>query len=189
MKALVPAIIVIIAIVGIFYFMQKSPNKNFMDLNPQSSNSSQPASSSGQPNSNVATIVLEKGGTFSIQLNPQAAPNTVKNFIAKANAGYYDGLTFHRVEDWVVQGGDPLGNGTGGGNQPTELNQVPFKIGAVGIARGNDIKVSNDSQFFIVKKDSDFLNGQYTNFGQVSSGMDVVDNVKIGDKIRSIRVQ
>lgn len=189
MKALIPAIIVIATIVGIFYFVQKSPNKNFMDLNPQSSNSSQQASQSAQPTANVATIELDKGGVVKIKLNPQAAPGTVRNFIAKANAGYYDGLSFHRVEDWVVQGGDPLGNGTGGGNQPTELSQVPFKLGAVGIARGGDIKVSNDSQFFIVKKDSDFLDGQYTNFGQVTEGMDVVNQIQIGDKIRHIRVQ
>lgn len=161
----------------------------------QTKPSDQPASSSasGTPatpvNSQVATIELEKGGIIRIQLFEKLAPKTVANFTAKANAGFYDNLTWHRVEDWVVQGGDPLGNGTGGGNQKTELSSQPFKLGAVGIARGGNIEISNDSQFFIVKKDSDFLNNQYTNFGQVTEGLNVIEGLKIGDKIRRIRVQ
>ncbi|HET7713785.1 MAG TPA: peptidylprolyl isomerase [Patescibacteria group bacterium] len=137
----------------------------------------------------IATIELEKGGIIRIQLFEKLAPKTVANFTTKANTGFYDNLTFHRVEDWVVQGGDPLGNGTGGGDQATELSSQPFKIGAVGIARGGNIEISNDSQFFIVKKDSDFLNNQYTNFGQVTEGLSVIEGLKIGDKIRRIRVQ
>jgi peptidyl-prolyl cis-trans isomerase B (cyclophilin B) len=136
-----------------------------------------------------AIVELAKGGSFTITLRPDAAQNTVANFVQKARDHKYDGLKFHRVEDWVVQGGDPLGTGTGGGKMPSELNQLPFKIGAVGIARGQDIKINNDMQWFVVKKDASWLNGQYTNFGQVESGMDVVNGIRAGDVIKTIRVE
>jgi len=134
-----------------------------------------------------ATVELTKGGSFSFTLRPDKAPKTVERFVAKARSGFYDELTFHRVEDWVVQGGDPKGDGTGGGNQPTELNDLPFCKGALGIARGGDIKVSNDSQWFVCTGTCRFLDAMYTNFGQVTSGMDVVLGIKIGDKIKSIK--
>jgi peptidyl-prolyl cis-trans isomerase B (cyclophilin B) len=124
---------------------------------------------------------------------------TVANFETKANSGYFNGLLFHRVEDWVIQGGDPLTKdpssissgaaGTGGGNMPSEYNQIDFKAGALGVARGQDPAINNDSQFFIVKTDSSFLDGQYTNWGQVVQGMDVVTKIAIGDKINSIKVE
>lgn len=136
-----------------------------------------------------ATVELTKGGSFSLTLRPDKAPQTVERFAGKARSGFYDNLTFHRVEDWVVQGGDPLGTGTGGGKVPSEYNDLPFKTGAVGIARGPDPKINNDSQWFTVKRDSDFLNGQYTNFGQVTSGMDVINGIKIGDRIKTIRIE
>jgi cyclophilin family peptidyl-prolyl cis-trans isomerase len=72
---------------------------------------------------------------------------------------------------------------------PSEYNDLSFKLGAVGIARGQDAAFNNDSQFFIVKKDSTFLDKQYTNFGQVTGGMDVVANVKIGDRIKKVTVE
>ena len=136
-----------------------------------------------------AIVELAKGVSFTITLRPEAAPATVANFAQKARDHKYDGLKFHRVEDWVVQGGDPLGTGTGGGKMPSEMNQLPFKVGAVGIARGNDPKINNDMQWFVVKKDASWLNGQYTNFGQVESGMEVVMGIKIGDVIKSVRVE
>ena len=134
-----------------------------------------------------ATIKTSKGN-IQVSLNAAQAPRTVQNFILKANGNYYNGLLFHRVEDWVVQGGDPLGNGTGGGLMQTEINQLPFTTGSLGVARGSDIRVSNDSQFFITKSDATHLNGQYTNFGQVTDGMDVVNKIQIGDKILGITV-
>lgn len=142
-----------------------------------------------QVESATKAVIKTSKGDITIELYPQDAPNTVKNFTKKATTNYYNNLTFHRVEDWVLQGGDPKGNGTGGGNMPTELNKKSFVIGAVGVARGGDIKISNDSQFFIVKKDSTFLDGQYTNFGMVTAGMDVVQKMAIGDKIISISVE
>ena len=131
------------------------------------------------------------GGTTTATPTPpgaKATQATVERFAGKANSGFYNNLTFHRVEDWVVQGGDPKGTGTGGDRVPSEYNDLSFKLGAVGIARGQDPAFNNDSQFFIVKKDSTFLDKQYTNFGQVTAGMDVVAGVKIGDKIKTIRI-
>jgi peptidyl-prolyl cis-trans isomerase B (cyclophilin B) len=152
----------------------------------------QPAASQAPANAVInatqATINTSKGA-IKIKLYPQETPNTVQNFLRKAQANYYQNLIFHRVEDWVIQGGDPLGKGTGGGSMPTELSQTPFKEGSVGVARGGDIKVSNDSQFFICTKDCSWLTGQYTNFGEVTEGMDIVKQIQIGDKILSISYQ
>lgn len=139
------------------------------------------------PASVSATIHTSKGD-ISVVLFGDVAPNTVINFINKANSGFYNGLIFHRVEDWVIQGGDPLGNGTGGGEMQTEINQKPFLVGSIGMARGNNIQISNASQFFITKTDASWLNGQYDNFGMVTSGMDVVNNIQIGDKILGITI-
>lgn len=137
----------------------------------------------------TATIELENGGVVTIALFGSDAPATVTNFEAKATQGFYNGLKFHRVEDWVVQGGDPIGNGTGGGQMQSEYNDREFKVGAVGIARGQDPRINNDAQFFIVKRDSPHLNKQYTNFGQVTSGLEVVVKIAIGDKIKKISVK
>ena len=136
-----------------------------------------------------ATVELAKGGSFTIALRADKAPQTVERFAGKARSGFYNNLLFHRVEDWVVQGGDPLGTGTGGEKVPSEYNDLTFALGAVGIARGPDPAINNGSQWFVVKKESSFLDKQYTNFGQVTSGMDVVNGVKIGDKIKSITVE
>ena len=137
-----------------------------------------------------ATIELAKGGSFTIALRPDKAPQTVERFVGKARSGFYNNLTFHRVEDWVVQGGDPSGNGTGGEKVPSEYNDLSFKLGAAGIARGPDPAINNGSQFFVVLKDSTFLDKQYTNFGMVdAAGMNVVKGIKIGDKIKSITVE
>jgi cyclophilin family peptidyl-prolyl cis-trans isomerase len=138
----------------------------------------------------TATLELVKGGVIKMALRPDKAPNTVATFTAKANSGAYNGLTFHRVEPgFVVQGGDPQGDGRGGGTQPTELSDLPFCLGSIGIARGGDIKVSNDSQFFICIGSCRHLDGMYTNFGQVTSGIDVAAAIKVGDKIKTLTVQ
>jgi peptidyl-prolyl cis-trans isomerase B (cyclophilin B) len=158
---------------------------------PKAASTTTPATPSPTPGppATKATVELVKGGSFTFTLRPDKAPQTVARFAQKARAGFYDNLTFHRVEDWVVQGGDPLGNGTGGGKVPSEYNDLPFAIGAVGIARGQDPAINNDAQFFVTKKDSQFLNNQYTNFGMVTSGMDVVNGIKIGDRMKTIRIE
>jgi cyclophilin family peptidyl-prolyl cis-trans isomerase len=137
-------------------------------------------------------IVETAKGTIKIQLYTDPADgveNVVRNFADKARAGYFDGLVFHRVEDWVVQGGDPTGTGRGGQSIPSQYNQKPFKRGAVGVAStGASGPTINDSQWFVVKTDADYLNGQYTNFGQVVAGMDVVDKLAVGDKMTKVTV-
>ncbi len=135
-----------------------------------------------------ARIEFASGAMVTIALNPGAAPQTVRNFTGKASAGFYDGLTVHRVEDWVVQGGDPTGTGKGGGAMPTELNDLPFAAGAIGMARGSDPSISNDAQFFVVKRDAFHLNGRYANFGQVTAGLDAIALVMVGDRIARITV-
>lgn len=170
-------------------------NQNSYATETTTPDAASPASASSTPSQSPtsevpatkATVVTSRG-TFVIQLDAEAAPGTVSNFTKKAVSNYYKGLKFHRVEDWVVQGGDPLGNGTGGDKMPTELSKVSFVEGSVGVARGGDIKVSNDSQFFVCTTDCDWLTGQYTNFGKVISGMDVVKKIAIGDTITSITV-
>ncbi len=134
-------------------------------------------------------IIKTSKGDIELTLFSKDAPNTVNNFVQKAKSGFYNNLIFHRVEDWVAQGGDPLGNGTGGGNIPVEFNSKPFVVGALGVASRGDGKVQNDAQFFITKKDSQFLNGQYTNFGIVTKGMDVVNKLQIGSKILGIIIE
>lgn len=135
-----------------------------------------------------ATLQTSKGNIV-VKLYPDSAPKTVQNFLSKAQSDYYKNLNFHRVESWVIQGGDPKGNGTGGGAMPTELSQVPFKIGSLGVARGGNIQVSNDSQFFICTDDCSWLTGQYTNFGEVIEGMEIAKSIAVGDKILGISYQ
>ena len=137
----------------------------------------------------ATAVITTPKGTITMQLYGEEAPYTVANFIKKAQEGFYNNLNFHRVEDWVVQGGDPLGNGTGGGNMSVEFNDEPFVVGSVGVASRGDGQVQNDAQFFITKKDSSFLNGQYTNFGIVTDGMVVVESLEIRDTITSITIQ
>lgn len=138
-----------------------------------------------------ATIKTSKGN-IQVNLDGANAPAQIKNFINKSRTGYYKNLTFHRIEDWVAQGGDPKGDGTGGNLVQTELNQVPFtegSLGVAGIANQQGQIISNDSQFFIVKTDASWLNQKYTNFGKVTSGMSVVNSLEIGDKILDISVE
>ena len=161
---------------------------------PQQTQNQQAAQPTQQPTpkdlkeSYIAVIKTSKGD-ITVKLRADKAPYTVINFLTKAENDFYKNLTFHRVEDSVIQGGDPLGNGTGGGNMPVEFNDLPFVTGALGVASRGDGKVQNDAQFFITKSDSSWLNGQYTNFGIVTKGMDVVNKIQIGDKILGITVE
>ncbi len=136
----------------------------------------------------IATIETSKGN-IKLELYPAEAPNTVANFIEKANSGAYVGRTFHRVESWVIQGGDPAGSGMGGGQMTAEYNNLPFSAGALGIARSGNKAINNADQFFITKSDASWLNGEYTNFGQVIEGMEVVNAIRIGDKINRIVIE
>jgi peptidylprolyl isomerase len=122
-------------------------------------------------------------GRVVIALEPNLAPKTVAHFKDLVRKGFYDGLAFHRViPGFMAQGGDPRGDGTGGSGHtvPAEFSQGHFVRGTVGLARGEDPD-SGDSQFFICFAPAPFLDGKYTIFGQVVSGMKAVDALKAGD--------
>lgn len=154
----------------------------------------------------IATITLENGGVITMQLFPDIAPITVQNFEKLANRGFYDGLTFHRVvAGFVVQGGDPNGDGTGGPGTGRDAGTVtPYSIpgefttqmkhdyGIVAMARSQDVN-SGGSQFYIVTGHAgdpsiDNLNGKYAIFGKVLTGMDLVVKIQQGDKMKTVRV-
>jgi peptidyl-prolyl cis-trans isomerase B (cyclophilin B) len=131
-------------------------------------------------------IIQTSKGSITVELFNRDAQKAVENFYIKSQSGFYTNLKFHRVEDWVIQGGDPKGNGTGGGTMPSEYNTKPFIVGSLGMARGADKAISNDSQFFITKSASSWLDNEYINFGTVTEGMSVVNRIQIGDTITSI---
>lgn len=126
----------------------------------------------------TATVETDMG-TFVIEFYPQDAPNTVKNFISLAKKGFYDGLTFHRiVPGFVIQGGDPDGNGTGGPGYKiaAEFNSRKHVDGTVAMARSADPN-SAGSQFYVALGQLPSLDGKYTVFGQVIEGLDVVHKI------------
>ncbi len=130
------------------------------------------------------TLYLDlKDGRVVIEMFPDKAPNHVKRIKELVRKGFYDGIVFHRViAGFMAQTGDPTGTGMGGSGQniKAEFNDVPHTRGTVSMARANDPD-SADSQFFIVLKDSNFLDHQYTAWGRVTSGMEFVDKIKKGD--------
>ena len=133
----------------------------------------------------VATIEVENFGTIKVELYPQYAPNTVANFIALANHGFYNGLTFHRtIPDFMIQGGDKNGDGSGSATLKDIISMARSDYSSMGttslVKKGYD---SASSQFFIMTKDNTSLDGSYAAFGKVIEGMDVVD------KISNVEVQ
>ena len=138
----------------------------------------------------TGVITLEKGGEIRLEFYPADAPKTVENFVTLAKKGFYNGLNFHRVvPDFVVQGGCPKGNGTGGPGYTikAEFNKQKHLRGTLAMARSQDPD-SAGSQFYIMLGPASHLNGQYTAFGRVTSGMDVVDSIKVGDRVKSVKV-
>jgi peptidylprolyl isomerase len=132
------------------------------------------------------TLILEtKHGKVVIRLRPDLAPKHVAQIKALVARKFYDGLVFHRViAGFMAQTGDPKGTGAGGSDLPdipAEFTQTSFKRGTLGMARAEDPNSAN-SQFFICLADASFLDGKYTVFGEVTSGMDVVDKIKKGDQ-------
>lgn len=146
-----------------------------------------PTSTTMDKNSDTLVSLTTKDGQMVIKLYSKDTPNTTANFLTKVNSGFYNGLTFHRViPGFMAQGGDPTGTGMGGGKQKSELNNIPFKRGSLGLARTAETnQVSNDSQFYICYTDTGcaHLTGDYVNFGEVISGLDVLDKITQGDKI------
>ncbi len=140
----------------------------------------------------VATITMEKGGVIRLELYSEVAPNTVRNFISLANSGFYDGTIFHRVvRNFVIQGGDPAGTGSGGPGYRIRgefannrcKNPLSHERGVLSMARQGNPNFPQDaydtagSQFFIVHADATYLDRDYAAFGSVVGGMDVVDAI------------
>ncbi len=132
-----------------------------------------------------AEITVEDMGVIAVELDGDTAPITVQNFIDLANEGFYDGLTFHRIIDgFMIQGGDPDHNGTGGSEKTIRgefsangvKNNISHTRGTISMARSSNMD-SASSQFFIVQTDSTYLDGQYAGFGHVTSGMEIVDQL------------
>jgi len=148
---------------------------------PQASMAQETAAQTGKPH----WILELKDGTVDIELLPDLAPNHVARVIELTNQGFYNGIVFHRVIDgFMAQGGDPTGTGAGGSDLPDLKAEfttaIPFNRGVVAAARTNDPDSAN-SQFFIMYADAPWLDGQYTIWGNVVAGMDVVDKIKKGE--------
>ena len=133
----------------------------------------------------MVVIEMENGGIIKLELDATAAPKTVANFEKLVKEGFYDGLTFHRIiPGFMIQGGDPLGNGMGGAEEKIvgefaangHKNPIKHTRGVISMARAYDPN-SASSQFFIMHKDAPHLDGQYAAFGKVSEGMEVVDEI------------
>ena len=167
-----------LAIVGVVILIAVG----FILFNPFNSNSN----SSDNMSDRQIAVIETNFGNIVIQLYPDVAPGHVENFVKLAQDGFYDGTTFHRViPDFMIQGGDPNskdedrsndGQGGPGYTINAEFSDVPHKRGILSMARAQDPN-SAGSQFFIVVKDSNFLDGQYTVFGEVIEGMDVADKI------------
>jgi peptidyl-prolyl cis-trans isomerase B (cyclophilin B) len=146
-----------------------------------------------------AVITLQKGGEIQLEFFSDDAPKTVENFVKLASQGFYDGQFFHRVEPgFVVQAGDPqsktlkpgdpgLGTGGPGYKIKAEFNKRPHECGVIAMARTQDPD-SAGSQFYITLAPANFLDGKYTVFGKVVSGMSALDSIKVGDRIASVKI-
>jgi peptidyl-prolyl cis-trans isomerase B (cyclophilin B) len=138
-----------------------------------------------------ALITLDNGQQIRIEFFPEDAPKTVENFVTLAKKGFYNGLTFHRVvPDFVVQGGCPQGNGTGGPGYTVkaEFNKQKHVRGSVAMARSQHPD-SAGSQFYITYGATPHLDGSYTVFGKVVAGMEHVDRIKQGDRMTSVAIE
>ncbi|MCR5425514.1 MAG: peptidylprolyl isomerase [Lachnospiraceae bacterium] len=133
----------------------------------------------------IVTITMQGGGVIKAELYPEIAPNTVHNFLSLVSKGYYNGLIFHRViKGFMIQGGDPEGTGMGGPGYSIKgeftangfRNDLKHTVGVLSMARTN-IPDTAGSQFFIMHKDSPFLDGAYAAFGKVIEGMEVVNRI------------
>ena len=133
----------------------------------------------------IVTITMDDGGVITLELYPNIAPETVNNFVSLVNKGFYDGLSFHRIiPGFMIQGGDPLGNGTGGPGYSIQgefksngfRNDLRHERGVISMARAMDPN-SAGSQFFIMHADAPHLDGSYAAFGKVIDGMGVVDSI------------
>lgn len=172
------------------------PSKPAMPANPvdRADMYSEPPEMQIDANKTYVATISTAAGDIVVQLDASAAPLTVNNFVFLARQGFYDKLTFHRVEPgFVIQGGDPTGTGAGGPGYtvPAEI-QLPHIEGAIAMARKadqvNPTRASNGSQFYITLAPKPFLDEGYTAFGHVTEGMDVVQSIAVGDVIEKITI-
>ena len=171
---------------------ESSTNENNLESENQIANTQNNQTNNESEENNMystgkhhAKIVVKNYGTIALELDADVAPITVENFANLVNEGFYNGLTFHRIiSGFMIQGGDPLGNGTGGSSKTIKgefasngvKNSISHVRGTISMARSS-MPNSASSQFFIVHQDSTFLDGQYAAFGTVTSGMEVVDKI------------
>ena len=189
---LIPIIVGIIILASIFIINKLNDNKisntetsKKKEENIEKNNNKEEGNTMYSTGKHNVNIKIKNYGTIELELDADVAPITVANFAKLVNEGFYNGLTFHRIIDgFMIQGGDPLGNGTGGSNEKIigEFlvngieNSISHVRGTISMARASAYN-SASSQFFIVHEDSTFLDGQYAAFGSVVNGMDVVDIV------------
>lgn len=150
-----------------------------------------PAASPGRAPGPHVLIETDRG-KLSIELLPDIAPKTVTRFTELVRKGFYNGLTFHRVAPrFLIQGGDPAGDGTGGSGQtiPAEFSEKKHKVGTVGMAHHTRDPDSADSQFYICLEPQPFLDGKYTVFGQVVEGLDVLPKIQENDVMRKVTLR
>ena len=196
MNKIMIILIVVLAAIIVFFAFKVSDKNNKGETMDQAQNESQTKTSNlsfpgklpgDQINSKKAVVKTNKG-TIEIVLWADKAPLTVSNFVYLANQGFYNGLTFHRVEPgFVVQGGDPSGNGTGGPGYQFQDELVLGEYTEGTVAMANSGPNTNGSQFFINLLDNSHnLTKSYNLFGQVVVGMDIVKNIIVGDKMESV---
>ncbi len=146
-----------------------------------------------EPDRQVLRVIIEMDrGKLTLELFPEVAPKTVAQFLNLVQKGFYNGLTFHRVAPrFLIEGGDPSGDGTGGSGRtiPAEFNGKKHVAGTVGMAHTRDNPDSADSQFYICLEPQPFLDGKYTVFGQVVEGLDVLPKIQEGDVMRKVTLK
>lgn len=185
-------LIAFLIIVGIAVAVTKSEVSSASDTNSSTDNENVKDSAEESRSESAdaqttcyADITVENYGTITVALDGSHAPETVENFVSLAESGFYDGLTFHRImSGFMIQGGDPNGDGTGGSDKTITgefssngvENPLSHTRGAISMARSSDYD-SASSQFFIVHEDSEFLDGEYAVFGYVTEGMEIVDQI------------
>jgi peptidyl-prolyl cis-trans isomerase B (cyclophilin B) len=184
--ALVIALVAVVAAAGLAFLLGgKGQGSSTASSATAASTSSQASGGAYSTGTHHATIVVKDYGTIQVELYAGVAPITVANFAKLVEQGFYDGLTFHRViSGFMIQGGDPKGNGTGGSGQTIKgefsangvANPIKQERGTISMARSSGYD-SASSQFFIMQKTNASLDGQYAGFGHVTSGMEVVDAI------------
>ena len=190
-KQFVSVLLAMLTLVALFGFAACSNNASGSPAAPGTSDLS--GGESGE--TIMIQIEMQNGGIINLELYPDKAPITVENFVNLVNEKFYDGLIFHRViKDFMIQGGDPEGTGFGGSGKTIKgeftangvANDLSHVRGVISMARSKQMD-SASSQFFIVQKDSTYLDGQYAAFGKVIEGMDVVDEIASVDTDRNDR--